>query len=144
MYIRTDDPGATTVQRRVINPWNWQDSQGWSWAIEVSGGKRALFCAGQVPVDGTGRVLHRGNMRGQIAAVLDNLETVLAAAGYGLGDVVRLDYYATDVDRVMANWDVVKDRFASVGRQPGGVLLGVSRLASPELMIEIQATAVAD
>lgn len=130
------------MERRIINPWNWQAEQGWSWAIETSGAQRVLYCAGQVSMDGDGKLLHVGDMRAQINQALDNLEIVLSKAGYHLSDVVRIDYYTTDADHLMANWDAIKNRLVTAGCPAGGVLLGVSRLAFPELLIEIEATAV--
>lgn len=130
------------MERRIINPWNWQAEQGWSWAIETSGAQRVLYCAGQVSMDGDGKLLHVGDMCAQINQALDNLEIVLSKAGYQLSDVVRIDYYTTDADRFMANWDTIKNRLVTAGCRAGGVLLGVSRLAFPELLIEIEATAV--
>ena len=130
------------MERRIINPWNWQAEQGWSWAIETSGAQRVLYCAGQVSMDGDGKLLHVGDMRAQINQALDNLEIVLSKAGYQLSDVVRIDYYTTDADLLMANWDAIKNRLVTAGCRAGGVLLGVSRLAFPELLIEIEATAV--
>jgi enamine deaminase RidA (YjgF/YER057c/UK114 family) len=129
------------MERRIINPWSWQDAQGWSWGIEVRDARSTLYCSGQVPTDASGRVLHAGDMRAQIGAALDNLETVLKSAGYALSDVVRIDYYATDVDAVMKHWDVVASRLVAAGCRAGGVLLGVTRLAHPDLAIEIQAIA---
>ena len=130
------------MERRIINPWNWQAEQGWSWAIETSGAQRVLYCAGQVSMDGDGKLLHVGDMRAQINQALDNLEIVLSKAGYHLSDVVRIDYYTTNADLLMANWDAIKNRLVTAGCRAGGVLLGVSRLAFPELLIEIEATAV--
>lgn len=129
------------MQTEIINPWNWQASQGWSWGIEVRGSERVLYCSGQVATDAEGRVLHGGDMAGQLAGALDNLETVLTQAGYSLSNVVRIDYYATDVDAVMRHWSVVSERLLTAGCRAGGVLLGVTRLAHPDLMIEIQAIA---
>lgn len=129
------------MEKRIINPWHWQEQQGWSWAVETNNAQRVLYCAGQVSVDANGRPVHAGDMRAQIKLALDNLETVLHQAGYGLSDVVRLDYYTTDADQLMANWDVIRGRFEPTGQQAGGVLLGVSRLAVPELLIEIEAIA---
>ncbi len=130
------------MERRIINPWNWQAEQGWSWVIETSGAQRVLYCAGQVSMDGEGKLLHVGDMRAQINQAIDNLEIVLSKAGYHLSDVVRIDYYTTDADLLMANWDAIKNRLVTAGCRAGGVLLGVSRLAFPELLIEIEATAV--
>ena len=131
------------TERRVINPWNWQQEQGWAWGVDVVGPRRILHTSGQVPTDADGGVLHPGDLRGQTAAALDNLETVLTDAGYTLADVVRIDYYTPLVDEMMANWDVVSERLLPAGCRAGGALLGVTRLASPDLLIEVQAVAVA-
>jgi enamine deaminase RidA (YjgF/YER057c/UK114 family) len=126
----------------VINPWNWQEDQGWTWGIEVAAPFRILHTAGQVPVDADGRLLHRGYLRGQTAAALDNLETVLAAAGHTLADLVRLDCYTTRPDELTDNWDVISSRLLPVGCRAGGVLLGVARLVLPDLLVQIQAVSI--
>jgi enamine deaminase RidA (YjgF/YER057c/UK114 family) len=82
-------------------------------------------------------------MRAQIDQALDNVETVLKAAGFTLADVVRLNYYTTDVDRFMEVAEVGGRRLAEAGCRPASTLLGVTRLAYPELLIEIEVTAVA-
>jgi len=38
------------MERRIINPWSWQDQFGYVQAHEVSGTRRVLFCAGQTSV----------------------------------------------------------------------------------------------
>jgi len=131
------------VQRRTINPWTWQDNFGFSQAIEVSGTQRIIFCAGQTSTDDEGRPMHHNDMRGQITQAMDNLETVLRASGAGLSDVVRLNYYTTDVDLLLEAYDAVLGRLAESGCQPASTLLGVTSLAFPELLVEIEATAVA-
>lgn len=80
-------------------------------------------------------------MRAQIALAIDNLETVLREAGFGLADVVRLNYYTTDMDAFLQAGDVLGSRLS--GAQVSSTVLGVTRLAFPELLVEIEATAVA-
>src|SRR5262245_15285919 len=87
------------MERRVINPWTWQDAFGFVQANEVSGAKRTVVCSGQTSVDANGAPQHAGDMAAQMRLALDNLETVLRDAGLRLSDVVRLNYYTTDVDR---------------------------------------------
>jgi enamine deaminase RidA (YjgF/YER057c/UK114 family) len=129
------------VERRAINPWTWQDQFGFVQANEVKGHERVLVCAGQGAVDATGTPQHPGDMRAQISLTLDNLETVLRQAGMTLANVVRLNYYTTDVDAFLQAGDVLGARLA--GTQVASTLLGVTRLAYPEMLIEIEATAVA-
>ena len=54
------------MEKRIINPWHWQEQQGWSWAVETNNAQRVLYCAGQVSVDANGRPTHAGDMRAQI------------------------------------------------------------------------------
>ena len=126
-----------------VNPWTWQDQLGFSQAIEVRGGTRVLYCAGQTSVDADGVVLHPRNMEAQLAQALDNLETVLRKGGMSLANVVRLNYYATDVPAFFAAGAVLGARLQAAGIQPAGTLLGVASLFHPDAVIEIEATAVA-
>jgi len=130
------------MEHRKVNPWDWQNQFAFSQAIEVAGGSRVLYCAGQTSVDEHGSPLHVGDMRKQVERAFQNLETVLKASGFALSDVTRLNYYTTDVDKFFEAHDVVKNRLSQAGCQPSGTLLGIARLAFPGLMIEIEATAV--
>lgn len=133
------------METRSVNPWTWQDEFGFSQAVEASGAQRVLLCAGQTSVDADGAPLHPGDMAAQTGQALDNLEAVLTQAGMGLGNVVRLNFYTTDVDAFFASGgEVIGARVGAAGGPlPAGTLLGVTRLAFPELMIELEATAVA-
>jgi enamine deaminase RidA (YjgF/YER057c/UK114 family) len=131
------------MERTAVNPWQWSVQFGFNQGEVVEGGQRVLFCAGQTSVDGDGTPQHAGNMAAQIALAADNLEAVLRDAGMSLGNVVRLNFYTTDVDAFIANAGVLAERTGAAGVAPPGTLLGVARLAFPELMIEMEATAVA-
>jgi enamine deaminase RidA (YjgF/YER057c/UK114 family) len=130
------------MDRRVINPWQWQDAFGFSQAIEVQGAQRILFCAGQTSNDADGNVVYVGDMRGQINQSLDNLEAVLREAGFEMSNIVRLNMYTTDVELLLANYDALVSRLDAAGIRPSATLLGVTRLAFPEFLIELEATAV--
>ena len=95
-------------------------------------------------VDAEGRPVHPGDMAAQVRQAFDNLETVLRQAGLSLGDVVRLNYYVTDMAAFSAAGAEIGRRFAGTGRcPPSGTLLGVASLFHPALMIEMEATAAA-
>jgi enamine deaminase RidA (YjgF/YER057c/UK114 family) len=130
------------MERRILNPWTWQDQMGYVQANEVSGAQRTIFLAGQGSVDEEGRPVHPDDMRAQLDQTLDNLETVLREAGAALSDVVRLNIYTTDVDRFFEVYGGIAGRLAEAGCRPASTLLGVGRLAYPEMLVEIEATAV--
>jgi enamine deaminase RidA (YjgF/YER057c/UK114 family) len=131
------------VERRLINPWAWQDNFGFSQAVEFSGHERVLVCAGQTSVDENGSPVHAGDMTAQVGKALDNLEAVLKQSGMGLGNVVRFNIYTTTVNGVFPALPFWASRLKAAGCQPASTLLGVASLAFPELMVELEATAVA-
>jgi enamine deaminase RidA (YjgF/YER057c/UK114 family) len=130
------------MEREIVNPWTWQDQFGFVQANAVSGAERVIYCSGQTSVDADGNPLHVAQMGAQIAQAFDNLETVLSQAGAKLSDVVRLNYYTTDVDEFITASEAVGGRLAEAGCRPTSTLLGVVRLAFPELLVEVEAIAV--
>jgi enamine deaminase RidA (YjgF/YER057c/UK114 family) len=129
------------AQIKPVNPWTWQDAFGYSQAFEVSGGGRVLFCAGQTSVDANGNPLHARDMAKQLSQALSNLETVLKQAGMTFANVVRLNYYVTDVQAFLQASAQAAAHLGSA--KPPGTLLGVASLFHPDIVIEIEATAVA-
>jgi enamine deaminase RidA (YjgF/YER057c/UK114 family) len=81
-------------------------------------------------------------MAAQIRQALANLETVLERAGFKLADVVRLNYYTTDVDRFMTDAGAGLGRLVETGCRPASTLLGVARLFHRDILVEIEATAM--
>lgn len=130
------------MDRQIINPWTWQDRLGFVQANEVSGAKRTLVCSGQTSVDGNGAPCHAGDMAAQMKQALANLETVLTQGGFSLSNVVRLNYYTTDVDAFIASSGQGLRRLAETGCRPASTLLGVARLFHPDILVEIEATAM--
>lgn len=131
------------MQTKAVNPWTWQDAYGYSQAVEVTGATRQLVCSGQTSVDENGKPLHAGDMRAQLSQALDNLAAVLAKAGMGFENVVRLNYYVTDIDAYFGAAEEIDKRFTSIGCKPAGTLLAVKRLFHPDILVEIEATAAA-
>lgn len=129
------------MKRTPVNPWDWSLRLGYNQAEVIEGAARQLICAGQTSVDAMGAPMHAGDMRGQIGVALDNLEAVLKAADMGLGNVIRLTIYTTDVDEALKNFDLLGMRFGAARSAPPMTLLGVTRLAIPGLLFEIEATA---
>jgi len=129
------------MQRTSVNPWSWSLNLGYNQGEVLEGVRRQLNCAGQTAVDADGNPQHLGDMRAQLALTLDNLESVLNAADMGLSNITSLKIYATDVDDALKNFDLLGMRLGPAGVAPPMTLLGVTRLAIPGLLIEIEATA---
>ena len=131
------------MEVRAINPQTWLGGFNVNQAIEVSGGQRVLYVSGQTSNDANGASLHPGDLVAQFKEAWANLTEVLAAAGMEPANVVRLNFYTTDVDLFMAKAGEIVPVFATAGCKPTATLLGVTRLFEVQAMIEIEATAVA-
>lgn len=139
------------MQRKSINPagseWglNYSMDQGET----IEGTTRRLYCSGQVSlVTDTDapygyRTEHKGDIAGQIGAALANIDKLLDGAGMTRANIVFLRFYTTDMDGFLADYKVYADWIAPAGIRPTQTLLGLTRLADPDLMVEIEAVAEA-
>jgi 2-iminobutanoate/2-iminopropanoate deaminase len=98
-----------------------------------------LFLSGCVPIDGEGRLIP-GDVVAQTRQVFANIEAVLAAAGSGFGDVVKVTLFLLDVDDRQAVNTVREEVFGAA--RPASTLVEVSRLAVPGALIEVEAVAL--
>ena len=131
------------MQKREINPTDWLSAFNINHGIEVAGGQRVLYLSGQTSNAADGAPMHAGDLVAQFKLAWSNLKDTLAAADMGPSNVVRLNFYTTDVDAFMAAAEDLVPIYAADGCKPVGTLLGVARLFEPEIMIELEATAVA-
>jgi len=131
------------MERKAINPVTWSKELGFNQGELVSGHTRTLYCSGQTAMGGDGRPLHEGDMAAQLALSIDNLEAVLGEAGMSLANLVRLNVYTTDVDRLFGDYGVLASRLGTASAAPATTMLGVTRLAVPGQMVELEGTAVA-
>lgn len=128
------------MERKNVNPWEWSTAFGFSQAVQVSGGQRVLFCSGQTATGADGSPPSTSDMAEQVTLAFENLNTVLAADGMTIADVVKLTVYTTDVDALLTEYGSAAQALGD--NLPAMTLIGVTRLAFPELKVEIEATAV--
>jgi enamine deaminase RidA (YjgF/YER057c/UK114 family) len=131
------------MKRTAINPWPWSLEYGFSQGELVEGQPRILFCSGQTALNVDGIPQHAGDIHAQFTLALDNLERVLKGADMTLANIVHLTIYTVDVDSLIQNMDVLGECIGAAGVKPAETLLGINRLAFPELLVELEATAVA-
>ena len=131
-----------SATRTPVNPWSWSLDYGFNQAELVEGPSRVLVLSGQGAAAADGTPQCAGHLPAQASLSLDNIETVLREAGMTLGNVIRINVFTTDVDAMMGAWNGLAERFAAAGVRPTSTLVGVTRLAFPEMMVEIEATAV--
>ena len=99
-----------------------------------------LFVSGCVPVDGDGNLVGGDDVVAQARRVFENIRSVLAAAGAGPRDVVKVTLFLTDVeDRPKIN-PVRREFFGET--RPASTLVEISKLAIPGAKIEVEAVAI--
>ena len=88
-----------------------------------------------------GAVAGPGDMRKQAEQVLQNIKHVYAAANADIGRIVRMTIYVIDIDAWRQASDVIAELYVS---RPAATLIEVSRLASTDMVLEIETTAEID
>lgn len=131
------------MDRRPVNPWPWSVERGFNQAELIQGHTRELIMSGQCAMSADGQPQHAGDMGAQIVMAMDNIEQLLSDADMQLSDVVRLNIYTTDIGAFFEHSAPLYERLAAAGIKPASTLLGISGLAFPELLVELEATAVA-
>lgn len=119
-----------------------QEERSYSPAV-IATGKRTIYLAGFGGAeDESGRSL-AGDFDGQVRATFKNIQRTLEKAGATLDDIVTMTIFITDM-KYGSRFVEIRKEFFSSGRYPGSAMIGINELARHEMMLEIQAIAVAD
>jgi enamine deaminase RidA (YjgF/YER057c/UK114 family) len=120
------------------------DNPAFSQVVSATG-TRTVYTAGQVSIDDRGTVIGAGDLAAQTAQAMRNVGLALAAAGAGYADIVKITTYVVNYrpeDRAVIGRG--RAPFFSNGTPPASTLVGVSALALPDWLVEIEAVAVVD
>ena len=115
----------------------WEDIVGYSRAVRVG---NVVEVAGTTAVDDNGEVVGIDNPYEQTKFALAKIEKALATAGATLEDVVRTRLFVTNI----ARWEEIGRAHGEVFRaiKPASTMVEVKSLISPDMLVEIEATAV--
>jgi enamine deaminase RidA (YjgF/YER057c/UK114 family) len=130
--------GETMNQRRNISSGAvWEEIVGYSRAVRLG---NIVEVAGTTAVDDAGQVVGPDNPYQQTHFILTKIEKALHAAGATLADVVRTRIFVTDI----ARWEEVGRAHGEFFRtvKPAATMVEVKSLISPELLVEIEVTAI--
>ena len=128
------------MEKRIINPWQWQDERSYVQAVEVKNVESTLYCAGQAAVEADG-TSSTADMKTQMMLALQNLERVISEAGYQCGNIVRLNIYTTSSEEFFSCFDIFQAWIAKHGIKQATTLFEVKTLFET-LKVEFEATAV--
>ena len=129
---------------QFLNPTGLAPTNGWTQVVTSTGGK-TIYISGQVSVDEEGRIVGEGDLAAQTTQVMQNLGHALKAAGATYANIVKITTfvvgYKPEMRPVIGK---ARSVFFQGMEPPASTLVGVSALAAPEWLIEIEAIAVAD
>jgi enamine deaminase RidA (YjgF/YER057c/UK114 family) len=111
--------------------------------VVVTEGETTVYISGQTARNDKADIVGVGDVHKQAEKVFDNLRVAVEAAGGSMKDVVKITTFVVDLkpgDRVWIG-EMVKKSFP---KPPAHTLVGISALAAPELLIEIEAIAILD
>ena len=126
--------------RRLVNPPELHPAPGFS-HVALATGTKVVHLAGQVALDQQFGVVGGDDLGEQTKAAMRNVEVALRAAGAGWDDVVRRTIYTvhpTEYETITAAIDEV----TGGAEHPAQTIVGITGLAVPGLLIEIECTAV--
>jgi enamine deaminase RidA (YjgF/YER057c/UK114 family) len=116
--------------------------------LSIATGSRLVVMAGQVARDADGNPVGAGDLAAQVEQAYLNIGTALAEIGGSFDDVAKLTVYVVDwsPDKLAALGEGVGRAAAALGVDPVKpiTLLGVAALGEPDLLVEVEATAVLD
>jgi enamine deaminase RidA (YjgF/YER057c/UK114 family) len=112
--------------------------------VLVATGARTVYTSGQVSIDEQGKLIGAGDLAAQTTQAMKNLGLALEAAGATFADIVKTTTFVVNYRPELRTviTDAKKPFWA--GKPPTSALIGVSALAVPEWLIEIEAVAVLD
>ena len=125
------------------NPTEWLTHFGLNHAAEVRGGERTLYLSGQTSSDAEGAPLHPGDLVAQFRTAWGELLKALESADMTATNLVRMNIYTVDTAAFMEAAEQIIPIYAESGAQICATLLGVRELYHPDIMVEIEGTAVA-
>lgn len=128
------------MERRIINPWEWQNERSYVQAVEVVKPEATLYISGQTAIDAAG-ISSTGDMRSQLTDTIINLEKVIDEAGYACKNIVRLNIYTTSSDEFFASFDIFQDWVNKHGIKQTSTVLEVKSLFET-LKVELEVTVV--
>lgn len=115
----------------------WEDIVGYSRAVRID---NVIEVTGTVAVDNNNNLVGGDDAYAQTKFIIQKIETVLQRAGASLKDVVRTRMFVTDISRWEEYGKAHGEFFKAI--KPCTTMVEISRLISPEYLIEIEATAI--
>jgi len=128
------------MEKRIINPWEWQDKRSYVQAVEVKNVQSTLYVSGQTAISDDG-ISSNENMEAQLIHALKNLEKVINQAGFENSGIARLNIYTTSTAELWPHFHILQEWVAKNNVKQAVTMLEVKSLFET-LKVELEATVV--
>jgi enamine deaminase RidA (YjgF/YER057c/UK114 family) len=129
------------MPKQFLSPPTLPPTKGWSQAVVAPAG-RTVYVSGQISLNEKGELVGKGDMAAQAEQTFKNVAAALAVAGASFKDVVKLTVYVVDLKpEYVAAVREVRSRYLNMDQPPASTMVGISALAVPDWMIEVEAVA---
>ncbi|MGG5791528.1 RidA family protein [Bacillus nitratireducens] len=131
------------MQKKFINPENMPATFGYSHIVEVNNAKRTIYISGQVALNTDSQIVGIDDLATQTRQVFENIKSALETSELNFNDVVKLTFFLTDISQMAIVRDV-RDQYIDTKNPPASSAVEVRKLINDNLLIEIEAIAVAN
>lgn len=128
------------MEKKEINPWEWQNQRSYVQAVEVKHAESTLYISGQTAINADGESSN-ADMKSQLTDAIQNLEKVINESGYNPENIVRLNIYTTSTEELLGCFNIFQDWVAKHGIKQASTVLEVKGLFET-LKVELEATVV--
>jgi enamine deaminase RidA (YjgF/YER057c/UK114 family) len=124
-----------------INPKEIAAPVGYTHVVSIESPRKILYISGQISKNQGGEMVGEGDLEAQTRQVYSNILAILRSQGASFKDVVKLNTYSTQPEKI-ALTRKVRAEFITADNPPASTFIGVTALADPAFLVEIEAVAI--